>query len=57
MRKTMPLGGVIAGVLAAIVLLALGRGPASAKEIVVAVPGIPGPYCAYCAEKLLFDLK
>jgi copper chaperone CopZ len=57
MRKIMPLGELIAGVLAAVVLLALGRSPASAREIVIAVPGIPGPYCAYGAEKRLSELN
>ncbi|MDP9415442.1 MAG: hypothetical protein M3Q08_15460 [Pseudomonadota bacterium] len=30
--------------------------PAAAKEIVIAVPGIPGPYCAYGLEKRLLEL-
>lgn len=28
----------------------------TAKEIVIAVPGIPGPYCAYGLEKRLLEL-
>ena len=48
---------MISDALAAVVLLALGQGTASAREIVIAVPGIPGPYCAYGAEKRLLELK
>jgi copper chaperone CopZ len=37
-------------------LLVVANSTAGAKEIVVAVPGIPGPYCAYGAEKRLREL-
>ena len=29
---------------------------ASDREIILSVPGIPGPYCAYGVEKRLFEL-
>jgi copper chaperone CopZ len=54
-RKNM--GRAMSGALAAVILLALGQVATSAKEIVVAVPGIPGPYCAYGAEKRLLELN
>ena len=53
----MPLGRVISGTLAAVVLLGSGQGAASAREILIAVPGLPGPYCAYGAEKRLLELN
>ncbi len=27
------------------------------REVIVSVPGIPGPYCAYGVEKRLFELE
>ena len=30
---------------------------ASAKEIILSVPGIPGPYCAYGVEKRLLEVE
>jgi hypothetical protein len=53
----MPMGPVISRALAAVVLLGSGQGAVSAREIVIAVPGIPGPYCAYGAEKRLLELN
>lgn len=47
---------IIAGVAGA-VLFGTGALAGSAKEVVLAVPGIPGPYCAYGAEKRLLELK
>ena len=41
-----------AGALAALIFATI----AGANEIMVAVPGIPGPYCAYGAEKRLLEL-
>lgn len=46
---------IVAGVVAT-AAVSLAMGAAGAKEIVVAVPGIPGPYCAYGAEKRLLEL-
>ena len=39
------------------VIVLMMHSPAVAeKEIVLSVPGIPGPYCAYGVEKRLFEL-
>lgn len=40
-------------------MILLGSSPVvtDAKEIVIAVPNIPGPYCAYGAVKRLLELK
>ncbi len=38
------------------VLLAVWPALSTAAEIVLAVPGIPGPYCAYGVEKRLLQL-
>ncbi len=37
-------------------LLVIGPVGAEAGEIIVSVPGIPGPYCAYGAEKRLLEM-
>ncbi|MDO8477686.1 MAG: hypothetical protein Q7W02_16100 [Candidatus Rokubacteria bacterium] len=39
-----------------VVLLAAWPVTSKAGEIVLAVPGIPGPYCAYGVEKRLLEL-
>ncbi len=44
-------------VIAATLLLSAVPVVASAKEIVLAVPGIPGPYCAYGVEKRLLEVE
>ena len=41
---------------AAAMLSIAGPAAAGAKEIVIAIPGVPGPYCAYGAEKRLLEL-
>jgi copper chaperone CopZ len=38
------------------VLWAAGPATSIAKEIVLSVPGIPGPYCAYGIEKRVMEL-
>lgn len=48
---------IMSTIAAATLSLATGAAVARAKEIVIAVPGIPGPYCAYGAEKRLLELK
>lgn len=47
---------MIAVVVGTILLAAL---PVTSKaaEIILAVPGIPGPYCAYSLEKRLLELE
>lgn len=43
---------------AAVVWLTLASGrPGQAAGFIVSVPGIPGPYCAYGAEKRLLKLS
>jgi hypothetical protein len=42
---------------AAAAIGALSTLPASAKELILLVPGIPGPYCAYGVEKRLLELE
>lgn len=37
-------------------LSAVSAPDATAKEIILEVPGIPGPYCAYGVEKRLLEL-
>lgn len=41
---------------AASVVLAASATAASAREFIISVPGIPGPYCAYGIEKRLAQL-
>ena len=38
------------------VVLAASTAAASAREFIISVPGIPGPYCAYGIEKRLAQL-
>ena len=47
---------VMAGAVGAVWFVANAVAATAAKEIVIAVPGIPGPYCAYGAEKRLLEL-
>ena len=42
--------------IAGIHLLMTQSGAAGDKEIILSVPGIPGPYCAYGVEKRLLEL-
>ena len=42
--------------IAGIHLLMTQPGAAGDKEIILSVPGIPGPYCAYGVEKRLLEL-
>jgi copper chaperone CopZ len=39
------------------ILLAAWAVSSEAAEIILAVPGIPGPYCAYGLEKRLLELQ
>ena len=52
-------GNLIAATLAATVIAYSGAGAAAEpqQEIVISVPGVPGPYCAYGVEKRLLELK
>ena len=43
------------GFAASIALVATAAG-ASARQFIISVPGIPGPYCAYGIEKRLLEL-
>lgn len=38
------------------VIVAMAVHATAARDIVIAVPGIPGPYCAYGAEKRLREV-
>jgi copper chaperone CopZ len=54
--------GIAAGIIAVIASIGGAHRPNSAspqaedKEIIISVPGIPGPYCAYGVEKRLKEL-
>jgi len=37
-------------------LMAADSLPAAEQTVIVSVPGIPGPYCAYGVEKRLYEL-
>ena len=52
-------GNLLAATLSAIAITYSGTGNAAEpqQEIVISVPGIPGPYCAYGVEKRLLELK
>ncbi len=47
---------VMAAAGGAALLVASAVAATAARETVIAVPGIPGPYCAYGAEKRLLEL-
>jgi mercuric ion binding protein len=47
---------VVTTILSAMILLTLPSFAADQGEIIVSVPGIPGPYCAYGIEKRLLEL-
>ncbi|TDJ65607.1 MAG: copper chaperone [Proteobacteria bacterium] len=55
MRVGLKILTLIAGI-AGIHLLMIQSGAAGDKEIILSVPGIPGPYCAYGVEKRLLEL-
>ena len=55
MRVGLKILTLIAGI-AGIHLLMTQPGAAGDKEIILSVPGIPGPYCAYGVEKRLLEL-
>ena len=55
MRVSLKILTLIAGI-AGIHLLMTQSGAAGDKEIILSVPGIPGPYCAYGVEKRLLEL-
>ncbi len=55
MRVGLKILTLIAGI-AGIHLLMIQSGAAGDKEIILSVPGIPGPYCAYGLEKRLLEL-